>query len=85
MQLKDEEPYFHDLRSEELLQSRKMIIRMATMMVWSHDVGGVIGMADIAETRLTRSKSEKPVRKKTPFERFISTPGYGSYSSSPSQ
>lgn len=82
-QLKDEEvPYFHALRGEEFLQASKIIIRMATMMIWSHDVGGVVKMSDTAKPKLVRAQTERPIREKTPIRKFASLGIPSSYSSS---
>lgn len=71
-QVEDEEvPYFQSLRGEAL-ESSKIIFRMATMIIWSPDVGGVVKMSDTAKPKLRRSQTERHIRKITPAARFIS-------------
>ena len=58
-------PYYHGLRNTEGMQAMQRIQQMATMIVWAQDVQGIVKMSDVPRKTLYRSKTEKPIRKKT--------------------
>ena len=58
-------PYYHGLRNTEGMQAMERIQQMATMIVWAQDVQGIVKMSDVPRKTLYRSKTEKPIRKKT--------------------
>ena len=66
-------PYFSALRNKDSMKAMKRILQMASMLVWDQDVHGIVKMSEPRKT-LYRSKSEKPVRKKTPVQAFASLP-----------
>ena len=70
----DDLPYFRGLRNKDDMQAKKRIHQMASMMVWSQDVHGIVKMSDAPRKTLYRSKTEKPVRKKTPVYSTPSLP-----------
>ena len=90
MQLEEEEApssagfaAFKALRSEEFLMTKTVLSRMATMIVWSPELGGVVKMSDTAGPKIRkRSKTMQPIRKKTPIARFTSLREPSSQSSS---
>ena len=69
-------PYYHELRSKDSMEAMKRIQQVASMLVWSHDVHGIVKMSDTPRKTLYRSKTEnpKPQRKKTPIHVTPSLP-----------